>query len=219
MDAGVIGRRGVLCSGAALFARRAAAAPPGPPTVPLAFSMVRHGREIGRHSVDFEAGGDVLTVRVNVDARVSILSIPIVRYRHQTVETWQAGRLVGLQAQTDRNGHRGWVDVRRTGEGLVVTGSGTRRMIAPDDALGITYWNRHQMEVPMIDLEDGVMQRPKIELRRGETIKLASGASIVADRYNLSHAYDADVWYDRNDMWASLAFGIADGSTIHYERR
>jgi hypothetical protein len=27
-----------------------------------------------------------------------------------------------------------------------------------------------------------------------------------------------DVWYDETNTWASLAFAVADGSDVHYER-
>ena len=41
---------------------------------------------------------------------------------------------------------------------------------------------------------------------------------IPADHYNLSGAFNIDVWYDRAGTWAGLAFTVADGSTVHYER-
>ena len=51
-----------------------------------------------------------------------------------------------------------------------------------------------------------------------DTVRLASGDTIAAEHYNLSGAFDADVWYDQTDTWAGLAFDVADGSNVHYER-
>ena len=214
----MIGRRGLLLAGAALTTRRAAAALPVPAGGTLAFRLIRHGYEIGRHTLTFEWLDDVMTVRVAVDVLVTVFSVPIVRYTHRTVETWQGEVLTGLVGVTDKNGDHQWVVARRTDEGMEVTGSKTERYIAPESAIGTTYWNRRMVDGPMISLEDGVLLLPKIELHPAETIRLACGDMIVADHYNLSGAFDIDVWYDQTDTWAGLAFDVADGSNVHYER-
>jgi hypothetical protein len=67
-------------------------------------------------------------------------------------------------------------------------------------------------------MEDGVLLRPKIAPLSAETIPLASGGTITALRYDLSGSFNVDVWYDRSDTWASLAFTVADGSEVRYER-
>jgi len=60
--------------------------------------------------------------------------------------------------------------------------------------------------------------RPKVIERPAESIPLAAGGTIPADRYNLSGAFKVDLWYDRTDTWASLGLTAADGSYVHYER-
>lgn len=214
----MIGRRAVLAAGAGLIARPAGAALPVPPSGALAFRMVRHDSEIGRHTLAFEHQGDTLTIDIAVDAAVSLLSIPIYRYRHRLVETWQGETLSGLVGTTDKNGEREWVQAQRTAEGLVVLGSQTQRYIAPEGAIGISYWNRLLMEAPMISLEDGVLLHPTVTVLGAETIRLASGVAIAADHYRIRGTFKADVWYDRADTWAGLELTVADGSTIHYER-
>jgi hypothetical protein len=217
-DAKTITRRAMLAAGAGLLAHQAAAALPVPPSNSLAFRLLRRGDDIGRHSVTFEHQGDVLTVRVEVNALVSLMSVPIVRYSHRAVETWQGGTLMGLVGDTDKNGSREWVRAQRTGEGLVVLGSRTARYVAPEPAIGTSYWNKRMLDGPMISLEDGVLLRPKVAQRREEAIRLASGGTIPAEHYNLSGPFAVDVWYDETNTWASLAFAVADGSDVHYER-
>ncbi len=217
-NASVICRRAVLLAGAGLAARPAGATLPVPRSTALAFRLVRRGSEIGRHIVTFESQDDTLIVRVAVQALVTVFSIPIVRYSHHVVETWQGGTLVSLTGETHKNSDIQWVNARRTSEGLEVTGSKTERYIAPEPAFGTTYWNRHMVDGPIISLEDGVLLRPQVQLSRAETVLLASGDTIEADHYNLSGAFDIDVWYDQTDTWAGLAFPAPDGSTVHYER-
>lgn len=201
-----------------MLARPAAAALPVPPGDSLAFRLIRHRSEIGRHTLSFERHDDTLTVRVAVDVVVTVFSVPVVRYKHRVVENWQAGKLVGLVGETDKNGDHQWVTARRTDAGLEVIGSRTDRYIAPEPAIGTTYWNRRMVDGPMISLEDGVLLRPKVAVSRAETIRLASGGTIAADHYNLSGAFDIDVWYDQGGTWAGLAFDVPDGSNVHYER-
>jgi hypothetical protein len=137
----MIGRRRILLAGAALTATaRPAAALPVPQNDALGFRMVRHGNEIGTHKLTFEQEGDALTVRIAVDAVVTLISIPIVRYRHRAVETWQGTTLVGVTGETDKNGQHEWVKAQRTSAGLVVTGSQTARYTAAETAIPTSYW-------------------------------------------------------------------------------
>ena len=214
----MIGRRAVLVAAAAMAPRLAGAALPVPQGGSLAFRMVRHGSQIGTHMLSFQRDGETLTVRITVDALVTFVSIPIARYEHRAVETWQGTTLVGLSAQTNKNGDHEWADARRTEEGLVVLGSKTKRYLAPTVAIPTSYWNKQMLDGPMISLEDGVLLRPKVSLSAAEAIPLASGATVVADHYNLSGAFNIDLWYDRSGGWAGMAFTVVDGSTVRYER-
>jgi hypothetical protein len=208
----------VLVAGAAFAARPARAALPVPTGDRLAFRLIRHGDDIGRHTLTFDRHGDTLTVRVEVTALVTLLSIPIVRYSHRVVETWQGDALVAVTGETNKNGTREWVDARRTGEGLVVTGSKTARYIAPEPAIGTSYWNKRMLDGPMISLEDGALLKPKVAAEQAEPIRTASGRTIEAARFALRGAFNVDVWYDLGNVWAGLAFDVADGSQVRYER-
>jgi hypothetical protein len=214
----MIGRRAALLAGAAVAMGRASAALPVPTGDTLAFRMIRHGSDIGRHTVTFEPQNDVLTVRVAVDAVVTLLSVPIVRYTQRAVEVWQAGALISVTGETDKNGRHAWVTARRGNEGLVVLGSKTERYIAPDSAGGTSYWNRRLLDGPMISMEDGALLHPTVVEEPRESIPLASGYTIPADRYNLTGPFRVDLWYDQSNTWASLGLVAADGSYVHYER-
>ncbi len=224
----MIARRAlVLAGGSALIGRRAAALPVAPaPVSPapigtdatLAFRLMRHDTEIGRHTITFDRQDEQLHVHIAVDALVSILSIPVVRYRHRAEETWAGPVLIGLTGETDKNGARGWMQARHSGAGLVISGSKTHEYLAPESALPTSYWNRRMLDGPMISLEDGVLLHPKVSPGREDTIRLASGTPIPAEHYNLSGAFAVDVWYDQMQTWAGLAFSVADGSDVHYER-
>jgi hypothetical protein len=204
----------VVVTGAA----SAAVALPVPSGGSLAFRMVRHGIEIGTHALTFSHDGEMLTVRIVVDALVTFASIPIARYSHRGVETWRDATLVQLTGDTDKNGTRNWVRAQRTDEGLVVLGSQTKRYISPESAIPTSYWDKRMLDGPMISLEDGVLLSPKVADLRMESVRLASGQMISADHYSLTGAFAVDLWYDEQRTWAGMAMTVVDGSEVHYER-
>ena len=214
----MLARRAVLSAAAAGFVRAANAALPVPPGNTLAFRMVRHGTEIGTHRLTFERSGDTLTVHIAVAAVVTLLSVPIVRYSHRGTETWQDSTLVGLTGETNKNGDRQWVAAQRTDDGLVVQGSQTKPYVAPETAIPTSYWNKRMLDGRMISLEDGVLLTPKVAALPTEQIRVASGTVIAATHYNLSGAFDVDLWYDAANRWAGMAMTVADGSEVRYER-
>jgi len=211
-----IRRRAILAAPALLV--RPARAVTVPETGTLTFRMMRHGDAIGTHRLTFARDDGTLRVHIAVDAVVTLLSIPIVRYRHQAVETWRDGRLVGLAAETNKNGEHEWAKARLTAAGLEVSGSQTRPYLAPSDAIPTSYWDKQMLDGKMISLEDGVLLAPKVAAMPAETIMLASGRRIPADHYALSGAFAVDLWYDRADTWAGMAMTVADGSEVRYER-
>jgi hypothetical protein len=201
-----------------LLARPAWASLPLPAEREIRFQLVRLGSAIGTHSLAFAAADGRLTVRVVVEARVTLLSIPIVRYAHRVTERWEGDRLVGLSSETDRNGRREWMAAQRSEAGLVVSGSRTETYVAPEGAIGTSYWNKRMLDGPMISLEDGVLLRPWVTQGAREAIPLAAGGTVTARRYSLTGPFAVDVWYDGADGWAGLAFDGPDGLRVHYER-
>lgn len=214
----MISRRALLVTMASATARPAAAALPVPASNTLGFRLIRHGDDIGHHTATFGRIGDQLTVRIAVDALVTLVSIPLVRYTHRVVEVWSGETLLSLNGETDKNGEHEWVKAQRGPSGLEVTGSKTERYIAPEPAGSTSYWNKRVLDRPMISLEDGVLLRPTVEARPPDTIALASGRKIPAEHYNLSGPFKVDLWYDQTDTWAGMEVPIKDGSVVHYER-
>ncbi|MBS0559965.1 MAG: hypothetical protein JSR21_07925 [Proteobacteria bacterium] len=224
-----ISRRGMLWGGAALaaaplvsvrWADQALAANPLP--VPasrlLAFRLIRHGSDIGSHTIRFDEQGDVLTVRVEVDVLVKFGPIPLARYSHRSTEVWQGRTLNEISATTDKNGTKLSMSGHRSAEGLAVSGTNAARYIAPEDALPTSYWNPRLLNVPMIGTQDGMLVRPLVKNLGTVPVPVASGGQIPATRYGLRGDLDLDLFYDETRTWAGMEFSVVDGSTIQYAR-
>ena len=213
-----IGRRALLLGGTGLIMAQRAAALPVPPGDALGFRVIRHGSEIGLHKLTFERQGEALNVRIVIDVVVTFLSVPIARYTFRGTETWRGTTLMALTGRSEKNSEHAWMNAQRGAEGLVVTGSKAKRYVAPPDAMGISYWNKHLLDVPMISMEDGELALPKITPLGPRQTRLASGAVITTNSYNVKESFDVDVSYDPTDTWAGLELTAVDGSAIRYER-
>lgn len=223
----MIERRALVTTMGAIVATRAWAmgseAPglaslPIPDSRSIAFQLIRYGTAIGTHTLDFRVTGDKLDVDIAVNVVLYLGPIPLVRYTHRAVETWQGGRLTALTGHTNRNGTEMYMSAHRVADGLWVEGSGTRPYIAPIDALPTTYWNARMLRGPMIGTQDGGLVHPKVTPKGVQPVKLVSGVERPATCYSLTGDLDLDLWYDAESRWMSMRFSVADGSTISYER-
>ncbi len=197
---------------------RSTAGLPVPPSHALAFRLVRHGAAIGTHTLAFRPGDNSLSVAIEVDVALSLGPIPLVRYTHRNTEVWRGGRLVALDAETNRNGTQLYMSARRVEAGLRVEGSGTDPYIAPEDALPTSYWNAQMLRAPMIGTQDGMLVHPRVTEKPIEPVRLASGAETAVRCYSLTGDLVLDLWYDPESHWMGMRFVVADGSVISYER-
>ena len=189
---------------------------PVPPSDRMAFQLLRRGTVIGTHALDFARTGDMLRVTIAVDVVVRFLGLPIVRYTHHNVETWDRARLVGLSAVTDRNGEHLQMGADMTQAGLAVHGSRTRPYIAPPDALGTTYWNARMLLGPMIGTQDGQLVHPAVSEIGLTRVPTVAGQEVECRKFTLRGRINSDVWYDLDGAWTSMSFAVTDGSLITY---
>lgn len=217
----MIDRREMLVGGAMLAALPGAAraALPIPAGDRLGFDIIRKGSRLGAHVLTFERSGNDLTVRVAMELVVKAAFITLYRYRHSAVEHWSGDQVVALETATDDGGTKYVVTGKRTPAGLVIEATGRPRFVAPADASPATHWNRHQLDGPWINTQDGKIFRPKVVLAGSEAIATARAGPVKANRYQLSGDVAMALWYDARPSWAGLSFTGKDGTEIRYVRQ
>jgi hypothetical protein len=189
-----------------------------PEVGPLAFRVIRKDSAIGSHGFTFVREGDRLTVSIAADIAVGFGPFTLFRYRHRAVERWQGDMFLGIEAETDDNGTKYKVSVRREDGGLRVVRTPGASYLAPDNALAATHWNQRMLSGPMINNQTGDLMRPAVASVGPESVRLFSGASVRADHFTLRGDADLDTWYEPSSAWAGLRFTGKDGSAIRYER-
>jgi hypothetical protein len=227
----IIGRRTLIVAGGAFLCApslqagadpAAPAAKPSligiPPGKTLGFAVVRNKSKIGTHVLTFAGEGGDLTVKVAVELSVGIGPIALFRYTHKATEVWKNGQLFSLDTETNDDGKPNKVTGRRTDSGFTVVGTKAPLYTAPEDALPATHWNRHMLDGPMINTQDGRLMRPTVTPKGSDAIPTANGGTIMADHFALTGEVMLDTWYDKTPNWVGLSFKAPDGSEVIYER-
>lgn len=216
----MIDRRALIAGGMAglLVPDWGMAAPAGvPASGRLAFDVLRAGKKLGSHALTFRRSGEILSVEVNVELAYKVGPVTLFHYSHHATERWAGGEVVALDTQTNENGTRYRVTARREGGAFMVEGTSAPRYAAPANALPATHWNRHELDGPWINTQDGKLLRPQVAPRGVEAVPTASGTT-RARHYALSGPLKLDMWYEEDGQWAGLAF-TKNGAEVRYLRR
>jgi hypothetical protein len=184
----------------------------------LSFDVFRNGSHIGSHVLRFSRTGDSIVVNIAAEFKVGWGPIVLFRYQHTGVETWQAGRFVSLETQTNDNGTRRRVFAHRQANGIVIRATDLPDRLASADILPLTHWAIAAMSVPVFNPETGKDMAEQARHLGQSTVALADGAKIPATRFALSGEAQIVDFYDSEQVWAALQAKAKDGSTIEYRR-
>jgi hypothetical protein len=184
----------------------------------LSFDVFRNGSHIGSHVLRFSRTGDSIVVNIAAEFKVGWGPIVLFRYQHTGVETWQAGRFVSLETQTNDNGTRRQVFAHRQANGIVIRATDVPDRLASADILPLTHWAIAAMSVPVFNPETGKDMAEQARHLGQSTVALADGAKIPATRFALSGEAQIVDFYDSEQVWAALQAKAKDGSMIEYRR-
>lgn len=180
----------------------------------LSFDVLRKGKPFGRHEVRFEYENEVLIVENDIELEVKIGPFRAFYYAHESVETWQDGRLVSLEGETRKDGDDLSLKVSAEDDGLKVHGTNYKGEVT----VGIipsSHWNIQQiMSDTILSSEGGELLDIKVEKLGNQMVEL-SDRSIEAEHYRLISDLTVDLWYDETGRWVKCAFE-ARGQTIEY---
>lgn len=183
----------------------------------LEFEAFRNGSSIGTHRLSFWTEGDAVRVDVSIRLKVDLAFITLYRYEHDSKETWQGGRLVGLSTRTNDDGKKTEVRAKAEGDELKVEGSGGSYSL-PLGTYPTSYWRREiAQQTLVLDTQDGVRTTVVSATPVRETHPVL-GKATPADRYSLGGELPIDLWYTPKGEWIGLRFN-SKGSEITYARR
>lgn len=200
----------------------------------LSFAAVRNGQTIGHHTLTFQKNGTELKVSTAIDLAVKVLGVTAYRYMHRAEEVWSGDTFQSLTAQTDDDGKKYAIRIRRDGAALAVESNARSNVLSPatadrglqrDDAvrttlpgqlLPSTHWNARQVrQAALVNTQTGSEARVRVSVLGREKIRTAN-ASIDATRHRYTGDLVMDQWFDDAGRWVKTSFTASDGSTIEY---
>lgn len=196
--------------------RAVSAATLSPVTGTIVFDVLRDGRPMGTHRLDFHREGDRLTVDIAIDLEVRLI-VPLYRYTHRSREIWIDGRLARIDTTTDDDGRKFRVAGRADAAGFVVDAT-AGRFVAPVDPMPTSYWHERMLKGgPLFDTQEGKLIAVSIADLPAEVL-VVNGQSVTARVYDVSGDLTLRLWYGAHGRWLKLRFGTR-GSEIDYVLR
>lgn len=182
------------------------------------FRVLLDGREIGSHRFTLSAV-DAKQRELRSVARfdVTVLRVPVYRYRHEAVESWEGGCLQQLVSQTETNGQREQVRAQASGDRLVVEAGGARREHG-GCVMSFAYWDPRILRAErLLNSQTGELVPVTITAGGEETLTV-HGESRLAQRHRISGpGLRIDLWY-AGDQWVALEAEAEGGRRLRYER-
>lgn len=180
------------------------------------FRLTRRGSSFGTHSVVFRRDGSRTIVAVEIAMLVRIAFINAFRYRHNSEEVFEGGRLIAMRSTTNDNG-------------LVygVTGQAAREAFRMEGVGGPFIVPAAMMTTNSIWDPDFVRQRRLIDVQHGGQVGLVAGligtesiqvrgTPVQTRRYRVVMPYCAGhIWYSLDGHWVHGVLEMR-GETIEY---
>ncbi|ETN92686.1 hypothetical protein U062_00564 [Gammaproteobacteria bacterium MOLA455] len=177
----------------------------------LDFDVFLNDREVGKHRFELLEQGESVAVSSTMSLDFKLFKIKSVTYRHQANEIWQAGCLVGLQSETEKQGKTVAVEAVRDQSGLVIQRPEGVETIT-GCVRGFSYWNPQWLEgEKLLNAETGINSPVEI-------------SSDVSEQDNTTHIKialakaDIDLQYSAAGEWLSLQTELLIGGTLRYQR-
>ncbi|MDR3436132.1 DUF6134 family protein [Telmatospirillum sp.] len=171
---------------------------------PISYVILKEGQPIGHETVTIDRQGDLTTVQVQTETRVKVLFLDF-HYHHQRVETWRAGRLESMVADTDDDGAIHHIEVSHPGQSVRLTVDGTTRETA-GDALPLTLWGKAIIDHGnLYSIVDAEPYRVTIAALGKSTLALG-GREMAAEHYRMTGDVDRDLWFGSDGLLLKVAF-------------
>jgi hypothetical protein len=180
------------------------------------FHVTADGRSIGTHS--FKVSGDAQSRSVETTAtfKAKALLIPIYHYEHHDRESWQAGCLQKIDADTDDNGKVYPVHGYSDSQGFhLATGT-----TLPACVQTFAYWDKSFLQQShLLNSQTGEFTTINTTRIGVEQIQVVN-QPVEAEHFLLqTPRFSIDLWYSKSGEWLALESLTENGHRLRYEKQ
>ncbi len=171
---------------------------------PISYVILKDGEPIGHETVAMTGDGDRTIVAVRTETRVKVLFLDF-HYDHRREETWRAGNLERMVADTDDDGTIHHIDVTRDGGTTRLTLDGVARDM-PAEALPLTLWGKAILDRHLLyGVSDAAPYHVAIQAL-GAVSLARNGREETAEHYRISGDVDRELWYGSDGLLLKTTF-------------
>jgi len=179
------------------------------------YTIFRKGKRIGKHTLTIETDNENITVAVDSRIKVTVLKVPVFRFRYESVEKWKNNALESVQSTTTTNKKVETASLLNSTDASEIGYNGN---VTSTDRLNFAtnHWHIGAVnESILFNTINGQASSVSVENRGPEIIQI-NGQDITANHYIYSGDITAESWYDESGKWVKLSFDGEDGSKIDY---
>ncbi len=169
----------------------------------------------------FVVSADETRTQIDVEARfdVTYLFITFYSYRHTNAEVWKGECLQEIQAQTNDNGEKFFVQgTRKDGHLQLQTHHGEE--IIEGCVKTFAYWNPAWFQsTRLLNSQTGELQPVEVRTLADEALPVRGTLTSTRHQRITSDKFTIDLWYTMDGEWVGLQSTTQDGKTLRYVLR
>ena len=183
----------------------------------LEYELFRNNKSIGYHKYDFIRENDFLTVKSEVNFKITKLGVDLYKYFAQSEEIYKKDKFFKFSSKTNQNKKNKYVNISYNDDDreLTIDGSSFKGKAKSNTIVG-TWWNHEIVKAEaqisaisgrIIEQEVTFMGKEKIKI--GNTtfntlhFNFRSSDKTLPDNKRLN----TDIWYDESSfLWVKAAF-------------
>ena len=180
------------------------------------FDVLMDGKLIGEHTFQLKEEEKFHQLTSNANFKVTVLSIPVYKYKHISQELWNKNCLHSINASTQDGGD----DYKVVGK----FETNTFKLIEPakeafsaECPMTFSYWNPLMLkQSKLLNVQMGEYTEVQIKSLGKEIVKVKN-ENIEADSYRITGPkINIQIWYKDNKEWVKLESITADDHHISY---
>ena len=183
----------------------------------LEYELFRNNKLIGYHKYDFLRENNILSVKSEVNFKITKLGVDLYKYYAESNEVYKNNKFFQFSSKTNQNKKEKYVNISvnsNTNE-LIIDGSSYKGNASIDSIVG-TWWNHEIVKAKQqISAISGRVIEQRVTFVGKEQIKIGD-KTYNALHFNFkssdetlpdSKKLNTDIWYDENTLlWLKAAF-------------
>ena len=181
----------------------------------IEFNILRNDKYIGKHIFSFKKENNQTSVYSEINFEIKKFGVVLYKYHVRGTEYYKDGKLIKFNSKTNQNGKEKYVNIKLTGDDLIIDGSSFKGNVSADYLLG-TWWNHSIIKAEaQISAVSGRIIKQKVTFLGKENLNI-DGKTYNTLHFNFSSSdqklekgkkLNTDVWYDENTLnWVKATF-------------